>query len=98
MLGAIIGDVAGSYFEVLEIEAFKNKSKRTYGSRIEIMGKKIFDENCSVTDDSILTVAIADAILNGRDYGECLKEYGLRELDLGLDKYGRSRFSPGFVK
>lgn len=96
MLGAIIGDVAGSYIEVLEIEAFKEKNIRRYEDRISAMNNNLFDNNCSVTDDSILTVAIADAILNGKDYGECLKEYGLKE-STELDKYGRGKFGPGFI-
>ena len=65
---------------------------------------KIMDDNIplftsfsSVTDDSILTCAIADAILNNVTYEDKLKEYGLREMDLGLDLYGRSRFGKGFV-
>lgn len=98
MLGAIIGDVAGSYYEVLEINNIK--SGRSYEDRIKVMDKSVelFDDNSSVTDDSILTMAIYDAVINGKDYEETIKEYALRELELGLDMYGRSRFSPGFVK
>lgn len=61
MYGAIIGDIVGSYYEVLEI---KNKN-RSYEDRIKIMDRNVplFNENCSCTDDSILTTAIADAIL-----------------------------------
>ena len=95
MYGAIIGDIAGSYYEVLEVQ---NK-KRTYEERIKIMDKNIslFNDNCSCTDDSILTTAIADAIINNVDYEIKLREYGFREIDLGKDIYGRSRFGKGFV-
>lgn len=95
MYGAIIGDVAGSYYEVLEI---KNKN-RTYEERIKIMNRNtaLFNDKCSCTDDSILTVAIAEAILNNIPYEFKLKEYGLRKVDLGKDIYGRSRFGKGFV-
>ena len=98
MLGAIIGDVAGSYIEVLEIQKRNQNLKRDYNERIKIMDKSIplFNENSSVTDDSILTIAIADAILNHVPYDFKLKEYGKREINLGLDKYGRSRFGRGF--
>lgn len=96
MYGAIIGDIVGSYYEVLEI---KNKN-RSYEDRIKIMDRNVhlFNENCSCTDDSILTTAIADAILNGESYEKKLREYGLREINLGKDIYGRSRFGKGFVE
>ena len=95
MLGSIIGDIAGSYYEVLEIGG-----KRNYNERIKIMDKSVplFDSNSSPTDDSILTCAIMDAILNAGDYEEYLRKYSLSEIKEGLDMYGRSRFSPGFVK
>lgn len=99
MLGAIIGDVVGSYYEVLEINAKKNKEKRSYEDRIKIMDTNIplFTSNSSVTDDSILTIAIMDAILNNSSYEEKLREYGLKEINMGVDTYGRSRFGSGFV-
>lgn len=55
MLGAIIGDIAGSKYE------FNN----TFDYDFEMFGK-----GCDFTDDTICTVAIADAILNGRSYQE----------------------------
>jgi ADP-ribosylglycohydrolase len=48
MLGAIIGDIAGSRFE------FNNHRSKEFD---------LFTEDCSVTDDSIMTLAIAKAIL-----------------------------------
>ena len=99
MLGAIIGDVAGSALEVKEIKSMKNKSKISYEEKMKIMDKNtpLFNEKCDTTDDSCLTVAIMDAILNNKSYEESLREYGLKELDYGLDKYGRSRFGGGFT-
>ncbi len=101
MLGAIIGDVVGSYYEVLEIEERKNNKKnRSYEERIKILDENIplFTDKCSATDDSILTCAIYDAIKNGnRDYEKYLNIYGIREINLGKDIYGRSRFGSGFV-
>ena len=97
MLGAIIGDIAGSYYEVLEI---KNRN-RTFEERREILDKKVplFTENSSYTDDTVLTCAIYDAIMNGNSkYEAYLKKYGLAEIGLGQDKYGRSRFGKGFVE
>lgn len=99
MLGSIIGDIAGSYLELLEVIDKKKKGIRDYKDRIKILDNNtsLFNDECSVTDDSILTIAIMDAILNNKDYGTCLKEYGLKEINLGLDRYGRSRFGPGFI-
>ena len=100
MLGAIIGDVAGSYIEVLEIYD-RSKGHRSYEDRIRILDKNtpLFTKECSCTDDSILTMAIYDAIVNGDcNYEKYLREYGLREVNEGLDIYGRSRFGSGFVK
>ena len=60
MIGAIAGDIVGSVYEWHNI-------KRT--------DFPLFAEGCTFTDDTVLTVAIADAILTGSDYGEKLKEY-----------------------
>lgn len=102
MLGAIIGDVAGSTYEILEVQEQKNNKKhRSYVDRIKILDKSVplFNKNSTCTDDSILTCAIYDAIKNGNcDYETYLKKYGLRELALGTDHYNRGRFGKGFVK
>lgn len=99
MYGAIIGDVAGSFYEVLEVKEIKHKKIRAYNERIKIMDKNtpLFTSNSSVTDDSILTCAIADAILNKKDYEQVLKKYGLREISFGNDIYNRGRFGKGFI-
>ena len=60
MLGAIIGDIAGSKYE------FNN----TFDYDFEMFG-----EGCDFTDDTICTMAIADAILNGRSYQESLLDW-----------------------
>ena len=63
MLGAMIGDIAGSKYE------FNN----TFDYDFEMFG-----EECDFTDDTICTVAIADAILNGRSYQESLLDWSRR--------------------
>lgn len=99
MLGAIIGDVAGSTYEVDEVLALKNKSKVSYEDRIKILDRKttLFKQNSSCTDDTILTSAIAECILKNGNYENYLREFGKREESLGLDIYGRSRFGSGFI-
>ncbi len=53
MFGAIIGDIAGSRFE------FNNTSDYDF---------ELFSSECSYTDDTICTVAIASAILGNKEY------------------------------
>ena len=60
MLGAIIGDIVGSRFE------FNNTSDVNF---------ELFTSECSYTDDTICTIAIADAICNGKEYGNSLREW-----------------------
>ena len=101
MYGAIIGDVAGSFFEVLEVNARKNNKLRSKMEKMLILDKKfpLFNPNySSCTDDSVLTTAIADAILSDGDYEKKLREYGLYELSFGNDIYNRDRFGQGFIK
>ncbi len=102
MLGAIIGDIVGSTYEVLEIKALQESpsKKRSYKDRIQILSSKtpLFNKNSSFTDDSILTISIASAILKNEDYESSLRLFGNNELSKGLDRYGRLPFSPGFVK
>lgn len=103
MLGAIIGDIAGSTYEVSEMNRRKKKEKIHSEERIKVLDKEtpLFPKDSSYTDDSVLTCAIADAILNGAyftdEFETYLKEYGLKEISLGLDRYGRSRFGKGFT-
>lgn len=60
MLGAIIGDIVGSRFE------FNPTNDYNF---------ELFGEGCSFTDDTVCTIAVADAILRGIDYGECMHEW-----------------------
>ncbi|MEE0978761.1 MAG: ADP-ribosylglycohydrolase family protein [Muribaculaceae bacterium] len=60
MLGAIIGDIAGSRFEF----------NPTNDYNFELLSKQ-----CAYTDDTICTVAVADAILNGEDYGSTIHRW-----------------------
>lgn len=68
MIGAIIGDVVGSRFE------FNNHRSTDF---------ELFHPDCDFTDDTVMTVAVADAIMNGRPFGEVMHEYGRRYPDRG---------------
>lgn len=93
MIGAIIGDVVGSVYETLEYNA--KEEKRSYGDRIKIMDNHtpLFLKESVVTDDSVLTVAVMDAIINNKRYDDKLREYANREIN-----EGRNRFGSGFLR
>lgn len=61
MLGAIAGDVIGSIYE---------------GRPIKSIEFPLFSPRSTFTDDTVLTVAVAYAILNQVDYTTALKEFG----------------------
>ena len=60
MLGAIIGDIVGSRFE------FNPTNDYNF---------ELFSPQCSFTDDTICTIAIADALLKDRDFGDSLHDW-----------------------
>ena len=62
MLGAIAGDVIGS---VHEFTATKSTDF------------ELFVEGCRFTDDTVLAVAAADCLLNGREYVDTFHDYFL---------------------
>lgn len=57
MIGAIIGDIVGSRFE------FNNTDRKDF---------KLFTKDCDFTDDTICTVAVADAILRNVSFKDSL--------------------------
>lgn len=63
MIGALAGDIIGSIYEAHPI-----KSKNF----------PLFSPGCRFTDDSVLTVAVAGAILTGRSYAASVRELGNR--------------------
>jgi ADP-ribosylglycohydrolase len=74
MIGAIAGDIIGSIYEQHQI-----KTKAF----------PLFDDWCRFTDDTVLTVAVASAILTKRPYQHTLWEIGRQYLWAG---YGGSFF------
>ncbi len=69
MLGAIAGDIIGSVYE------FTNAKPD--------MDFPLFVDDSGFTDDTVLTVALADSILNDFPYSEKLRQYYLRYPDAG---------------
>lgn len=60
MIGALAGDIIGSVYE---------------WNNIKTKNFELFSPDCFFTDDSILTVALADTILTGTPYPENLKKF-----------------------
>lgn len=60
MLGAIAGDIIGSVYE------FNNIKTKNF---------ELFHPDAFFTDDTVLTVALADSILSGMDYLDLVLEY-----------------------
>ena len=60
MLGAIVGDIVGSIYE------FNNHRSKDF---------PLFGEDCKFTDDTVLTIAVADCLMNNGNYNEYIKNY-----------------------
>ena len=74
MLGAIIGDIVGSVYE------FNNYRAKDFAP--------FFHPRAAYTDDTVCTIAVADALINDRHAGESLKDWGTRYWENG--GWGRS--------
>lgn len=73
MLGAIAGDIIGSVYEQQPIKT---------------TAFPLWSPDCRFTDDTVLTVAVADALLHGRDYAEVYRDYH--------DRYPRAGYGGSF--
>ncbi len=60
MLGAIAGDIVGSVYE---------------HANIKTKDFPLFAWACAFTDDTVLTVAVAEALLSGGDFAQTLRAY-----------------------
>ena len=74
ILGAIAGDVIGSVYE------FNNTRTTDF---------PLFKRETTFTDDTVMTIAIADAILHNKDFSQTILDYGKRYPNRG---YGTSFF------
>lgn len=64
MIGAIVGDIVGSVYE------FNNIKTKKF---------ELFRDDCFFTDDTVMTIAVAEGILNGGendDFIDAMKKYG----------------------
>src|SRR5205823_4282074 len=85
MLGAIAGDIIGSPYEADPIKTTEFP---------------LFGPGCRWTDDTVLTVAVADTLLEGGDYAENLKQYCVMYPNAGYGpdflRWGRSEAREGY--
>jgi ADP-ribosylglycohydrolase len=75
VLGAIIGDIAGSVYE------FNNRKSKTI---------ELFHSESRFTDDTVLTLATMDALLNAKPFASVYKEW--------YRKYPAAGYGAGFRK
>lgn len=68
MLGAIAGDIIGSVYEWFGIKTTEFP---------------LFQQECDFTDDTVMTIATADSILNDVDYAQSYRMFGRRYPDRG---------------
>lgn len=68
MIGAIAGDIIGSSYEWF---------------RVKTTEFELFTDRSRFTDDTVLTVAVADCVLNKKEYAKTIKEYGCKYPDAG---------------
>lgn len=74
VLGAIAGDVFGSIYE---------------WNNIKTSEFNLFNNECKITDDTILSIAIADSLLNNCNFNNTVLMYGR--------KYSNYPYGPGFL-
>jgi len=72
IIGAIAGDIIGSVYE---------------WHNVKTLDFELLTEKSTFTDDSVLTVAIADSILNNKEFSKTVWEYGRKYKNRG---YGGS--------
>lgn len=89
MYGAIIGDLAGSIYEFDQIKKISS-----------ISVNKLIEDNSFYSDDTILTIAILNAILCDKDYEKYMKKYMKEYMDYkpNYKPYFKTTFSPQLIK
>ena len=73
IIGAVIGEVIGSRFE------FNRRNNKPIPSTY-----KLFASTCTFTDDTVLTMAIADSLLHKREFRDTIWEYGHKYPNAGF--------------
>lgn len=82
MIGAIVGDIVGSRFE------FDNVKSKDF---------VFFHPDCCPTDDSVMTLAVGDALLEHREKGVDLAEAAARKMQAWGRRYPDAGYGGMFV-
>ena len=69
ILGAVIGDIIGSVYE---------------WDNVKTTDFPLYSKESRFTDDTVLTIAVADSILNKKDFAQTIWDYGRRYADSGF--------------
>jgi type I restriction enzyme M protein len=85
LFGAIIGDITGSVYE-----------GRKYNIPVDDI--EFFDGRARFTDDTIMTAAIAQAIIDHVKTGESLSELAIRRMQEFGRKYQHRGYGPKFIQ
>lgn len=94
MYGAIYGDLIGSLYEYREFIRHSKEDMIKASNKSELL-----TDECFISDDTILTIAIRDAYLNGALYEEYLRKYILDNSNkLDRENYFKYSFSPNMIK
>jgi ADP-ribosylglycohydrolase len=72
MIGGIIGDIAGSAYEHTDVKITK---------------LKFFEDGSHYSDDSVLAIAVADALINKKEYATTIKYWARKYPEAGYGKF-----------
>lgn len=81
MIGAIVGDIAGSRFE------FKNTKSKEFD---------LFHKRCRFTDDSVMSLAVCQALLDSMPDYENLSENTIKSMQIIGREYPNRGFGQHF--
>ncbi len=83
MLGAVVGDVIGSRFE------WNNHKSKDF---------QLFTEDCHLTDDSLMTLAVAEALMKSKEDFSDLSEVVIHSMQKLGRKYPHAGFGSRFYQ
>ena len=83
MVGAVIGDIAGSRFE------FRNTKKKDF---------ELFHQRCRFTDDTIMSLAVCQALLNSMPDYKNLSENTIKSMQKLAEMYPKRGYGRNFYK
>lgn len=83
MLGAIIGDIVGSRFE------FRNNKSKEF---------ELFNNKCTFTDDTVMTLAISKSVLNAKEDYSDLSYQSVKSMQEMARKYSRAGYGMRFIQ